>query len=80
MSAEQPRAGLFSQSSFPAAIAPSLLASSPTLNLAATVTNANTLSIRRAYGELVSSSTERGLVVQALCWKSDGLLSLRPNQ
>ncbi|KUI64076.1 Anaphase-promoting complex subunit 4 [Cytospora mali] len=72
MSAEPLRLSLFSQSSFPAPVSPELLASSPTLNLAATVTNANTLSVRRAQGELVSSSTERGLAIQALCWKADG--------
>lgn len=72
MSAEPLRLSLFSQSSFPAPVSPELLASSPTLNLAATVTNGNTLAIRRAEGELVSSSTERGLTIQALCWKADG--------
>lgn len=73
MSAEPLRLSLFSQSSFPAPVSPELLASSPTLNLAATVTNGNTLAIRRADGELVSSSTERGLTIQALCWKADGM-------
>ncbi|ROV94685.1 hypothetical protein VSDG_06139 [Cytospora chrysosperma] len=72
MSAEPLRLSLFSQSSFPAPVSPELLASSPKLNLAATVTNGNTLAIRRADGELVSSSTERGLTIQALCWKADG--------
>ncbi|KAK7736209.1 hypothetical protein SLS53_007044 [Cytospora paraplurivora] len=72
MSAEPKRLSLFSQSSFPTPVSPVLLATSPTLNLAATVTNGNTLTIRRAEGELVSSTTERGLNIQALCWKADG--------
>lgn len=62
-----------SQSTFPSPVSIELLAASPTLDLVATVTNGNTLAIRRAQGELVSSSTERGKLVQALCWKSDGL-------
>lgn len=73
MSAEPTRLSLFSQSSFPTPVSPVLLAASPTLDLAATVTNGNTLTIRRAQGELVSSTTERGLTIQALCWKADGL-------
>ncbi|PSS03857.1 anaphase-promoting complex, cyclosome, subunit 4-domain-containing protein [Coniella lustricola] len=63
-----------SQSTFPSPVAFSLLAASPTLDLVATITNGNTLAIRRARGELVSSSTEKGKSVQALCWKSDGQL------
>lgn len=74
MSAKTLRLGLFSQSSFPAPVSPELLACSPTLNLAATVNNANTLAIRRAQGELVSSSTDRVHNIQALCWRPDGLL------
>lgn len=73
MSAEDLKLGLFSQSTFSAPVSPALLATSPTLNLAATVTNDNTLVIRRARGEVVSSSSERGKTVQALCWKADGL-------
>ncbi|KAG6365016.1 hypothetical protein INS49_006622 [Diaporthe citri] len=72
MSAKALKLGLFSQSSFPAAVSPELLACSPTLNLAATVNDANTLAIRRAQGELVSSSTDRAHTVQALCWRPDG--------
>lgn len=76
MSAKALKLGLFSQSSFPAPVAPELLACSPTLNLAATVNNnANTLAIRRAQGELVSSSTDRVHKIQALCWRPDGLSS-----
>lgn len=74
MSAKTLKLGLFSQSSFPAPVSPELLACSPTLNLAATVNNANTLAIRRAQGELVSSSTDRVHNIQALCWRPDGLL------
>ncbi|KAL1880735.1 hypothetical protein Daus18300_001349 [Diaporthe australafricana] len=72
MSAKALKLGLFSQSSFPAPVSPELLASSPTLNLAATVNNANTLAIRRAHGELVSSTTDRAHTIQALCWRPDG--------
>ena len=74
MSAKALKLGLFSHSSFPAPASPELLACSPTLNLAATVNNANTLAIRRAQGELVSSSTDRAHTIQALCWRPDGLL------
>lgn len=79
MSAKALKLGLFSQSSFPAAVSPELLACSPTLDLAATVNNANTLAIRRAQGELVSSSTDRAHTVQALCWRPDGPLSPLPS-
>ncbi|KAI3401223.1 hypothetical protein diail_11929 [Diaporthe ilicicola] len=72
MSAKALKLGLFSQSSFPAAVSPELLACSPTLNLVATVSNANTQTIWRARGELVSSSTDRVHTIQALCWRPDG--------
>ncbi|KAJ4424298.1 hypothetical protein N0V82_000998 [Gnomoniopsis sp. IMI 355080] len=83
MSAEKLKLSLFSHSTFPTPVSATLIASSPSLNLVATVTNDNTLAIRRACGELVSSSSERGRSIQALCWKADawddgniGLLSV----
>lgn len=78
MSAKALKLGLFSQSSFPAPVSPELLACSPTLNLTATISGANTLAIRRAQGELVSSSTDRVHTIQALCWRPDGLLPPPP--
>ncbi|KAJ0118432.1 hypothetical protein J7T55_009215 [Diaporthe amygdali] len=72
MSAKALKLGLFSQSSFPAPVSPELLACSPTLNLAATISGSNTLAIRRAQGELVSSNTDRVHTIQALCWRPDG--------
>ncbi|KAF3770073.1 hypothetical protein M406DRAFT_335816 [Cryphonectria parasitica EP155] len=61
-----------SQTTFPAHVSSGLLAPSPTPGLVATVANGNNLEIRRDQGELVSSNTERGRAVQALCWKADG--------
>lgn len=78
MSAENLKLSLFSQSTFPAAVPPALLASSPTLNLTATVTDDNTLAIRRARGELVSSFSERGKAFNGFCWKADGTFSPYP--
>ncbi|POS76498.1 hypothetical protein DHEL01_v205107 [Diaporthe helianthi] len=72
MSAKAFKLGLFSQSSFPAPVSRELLACSPTVNLVATVVSANTLTIGRGQGEVVSSTTDRAHAIQALCWRPDG--------
>ena len=64
---------LFSQSVFnPPADAPHKVAACPTADLAALVTGANAVFIRRRGGEVVSKLTERNKDVQAIAWKSDG--------
>lgn len=78
MSDEPLKLSLFSQSIFPAPISANLLATSPSLDLTATVADANTLAIRRAGGDLVSNTSEKQRLVRALCWKADGTSSRHP--
>lgn len=78
MSDDSLKLTLFSQSTFPSPISSNLLASSPALDLTATVTNGNLVAICRAGGELVASSSEKQRVVRALCWKADGMFCLLP--
>ncbi len=66
---------LFSQSTFsPPADSPDLVAACPIIDLAAAVGGGNAVYIRRRGGEIVSKLTERNNQVQALAWKSDGIL------
>lgn len=78
MSDESLKLSLFSQSTFPAPISPNLLASSPALDLTATVTDGNCVAVRRAGGEIVASSIEKQRVIHALCWKADGMFCCLP--
>ncbi len=69
----QPTAlSLSSQSHFPSAVSPGLVACCPTIDLSATVSNGDVVHIRRPSGEAVSKYTERSQSVQAISWKSDG--------
>ncbi len=63
---------VFSQSRFPGAVSPELVAGCPTIDLSLTVGDGDVISVRRAGAELVFKQAERNQKVQAVRWKPDG--------
>ncbi len=69
---------LLSQTAFPTAVSPEVLACCPTIDLSVTVADEDALYIRRPNGELVSRHAEPDKKVEAVRWKADGEWSVRP--
>lgn len=65
---------LFSKSTLPEAVFGRLIACCPAIDLAATVSaDGSHVFIWRAGGQLVVKNAERGLKIEAIRWKEDGM-------